>query len=72
MSQAGGYPMKGGMNGNGGDFVCITCHRGPPFTRKYAKNQCQTCYKKTKKFQKDTDDYYNVGSMMNQQSPGFN
>lgn len=32
------------------DFVCITCHRGPPYTRKYAKNQCQTCYKKTKKY----------------------
>lgn len=20
------------------DFVCITCHRGPPYTKKYAKN----------------------------------
>ena len=32
-----------------GDFMCITCGRGPPHTKKYAKNQCQTCYKKTKK-----------------------
>ena len=32
-----------------GDFMCITCRRGPPYTKKYAKNQCQTCYKKTKK-----------------------
>jgi hypothetical protein len=38
-----------GVSSSGGDFMCITCHRGPPHTKKYAKNQCQTCYKKTKK-----------------------
>jgi len=35
---------------DGSVFRCITCNRGPPFTKKYAKNQCQTCYKKEKKF----------------------
>ena len=29
-------------------FVCVTCHRGPPFAKKYARNQCQTCYKRVK------------------------
>ena len=52
-----------------GDFVCITCRRGPPFTKKYAKSQCQTCYKKTKKriegghnygSQNGMDDYYTM------------
>ena len=36
------------------DFICITCKRGPPHTKKYAKNQCQTCYKKTKKYTEDS------------------
>lgn len=40
------------MDGTG--FRCITCNRGPPYTKKYAKNQCQTCYKKDKKFQRST------------------
>lgn len=35
---------------DGKGFRCITCNRGPPYTKKYAKNQCQTCYKKEKKF----------------------
>ena len=51
------------------DFVCITCHRGPPFTKKYAKNQCQTCYKKTKKYQKDSEDFYAINQMGH---PGIN
>lgn len=34
-------------------FQCISCKRGPPHIKKYAKNQCQTCYKKDKKIQKD-------------------
>ena len=25
-------------NASGSDFVCITCKRGPPYTKKYAKN----------------------------------
>lgn len=50
--------MRGLSGNNSNDFVCITCHRGPPYTRKYAKNQCQTCYKKTKKYQKDSEDFY--------------
>lgn len=36
-------------------FQCISCKRGPPHIKKYAKNQCQTCYKKDKKFQKGED-----------------
>ena len=39
--------------GENGEFRCKTCHRGPPLTKKYAKNQCQTCYKKEKKMQKE-------------------
>ena len=35
---------------DGAGFRCVTCGRGPPYTKKYAKNQCQTCYKKDKKF----------------------
>jgi len=31
------------------NFVCEICKRGYPFAKKYAKNQCQTCYKKMKK-----------------------
>ncbi|CDW73641.1 UNKNOWN [Stylonychia lemnae] len=48
------------------DFVCISCHRGHPFTKKYAKNQCQTCYKKTKKYQKDSEDYYAINQLVQQ------
>ena len=44
-------PAQGGLN-DGTGFRCITCNRGPPYTKKYAKNQCQTCYKKDKKFQR--------------------
>lgn len=32
-------------------FVCVTCRRGPPFAKKYARNQCQTCYKRVKLMQ---------------------
>ena len=39
-------------NGSEAGFRCVTCNRGPPYTKKYAKNQCQTCYKKDKKFQR--------------------
>ena len=39
-------------NSDTAGFRCITCNRGPPYTKKYAKNQCQTCYKKDKKFQR--------------------
>ena len=40
-------------DGDGGEFRCKSCLRGPPLTKKYAKNQCQTCYKKEKKIQKE-------------------
>jgi hypothetical protein len=33
------------------NFVCEICKRGYPLAKKYAKNQCQTCYKKMKKKQ---------------------
>ena len=51
-------PMALPVAGNGdsvanyednGEFRCKSCLRGPPLTKKYAKNQCQTCYKKEKK-----------------------
>ena len=42
-----------GNDGNDGEFRCKTCLRGPPLTKKYAKNQCQTCYKREKKIQKE-------------------
>lgn len=47
-----GGDRDGGTQSNqdGQGFRCITCNRGPPYTKKYAKNQCQTCYKKDKKF----------------------
>ena len=38
------------MDADNGDFRCKSCGRGPPLTKKYAKNQCQTCYKKEKKY----------------------
>ena len=41
--------------GETGEFRCRTCKRGPPLTKKYAKGQCQTCYKKNKKIQKEED-----------------
>jgi len=49
--QEGSYQPtpSGGLQTLSGEFVCVTCKRGPPHTKKYAKNQCQTCYKKTKK-----------------------
>lgn len=39
--------------------MCITCRRGPPYTKKYAKNQCQTCYKKNKKRLDERQHNYN-------------
>ena len=42
----GAIDLNGGDNG---EFKCKSCLRGPPLTKKYAKNQCQTCYKKEKK-----------------------
>jgi len=47
-----------------GEFVCVTCKRGPPHTKKYAKNQCQTCYKKTKKAQ-----HFDDGLFLNNMYP---
>ena len=38
---------------DGGEFKCKTCGRRR--VPKYAKNQCQTCYKREKKIQKDSD-----------------
>ena len=48
-------PVAGEDSGSvdDGEFRCKTCFRGPPLTKKYAKNQCQTCYKKEKKMQKE-------------------
>lgn len=40
---------EGTAVGEGGEFRCKSCLRGPPLTKKYAKNQCQTCYKKEKR-----------------------
>ena len=31
-----GYLKQSIINNN--EFICITCHRGPPYTKKYAKN----------------------------------
>lgn len=45
---SGTQPASNG-DGEGTEFRCITCNRGPPNTKKYAKNQCQTCYKKVKR-----------------------
>ncbi len=58
-STAGGGGMPCGQAGplglgSDGAFRCITCKRGPPHTKKYAKNQCQTCYKKDKKIQRSS------------------
>ena len=53
---------SGGLQTLSGDFVCVTCKRGPPHTKKYAKNQCQTCYKKTKKAQRFEDGMF-MGSV---------
>ena len=39
------------------NFVCEVCKRGYPLAKKYAKNQCQTCYKKIKKRQIRVDEY---------------
>lgn len=50
----GHMESREGQNEGSGGFRCITCNRGPPYTKKYAKNQCQTCYKKDKKFQRGT------------------
>ena len=33
-------------------FVCPSCRRELPISKKYAKEQCQTCYKRNKKAQK--------------------
>jgi hypothetical protein len=60
--------MKLGPQSGGDTFMCITCRRGPPYTKKYAKNQCQTCYKKNKKriegphgySQNGADDFYSM------------
>ncbi len=40
FSQGGGFqrPTQIGNVPLPGDFMCITCHRGPPYTKKYAKN----------------------------------
>jgi hypothetical protein len=36
-------------NGLGGSFVCPGCKRVLALSKKYAKEQCQTCYKKEKR-----------------------
>ena len=46
---APGFDNSGSHEGSNEGFRCKTCGRGPPHTKKYAKNQCQTCYKKEKK-----------------------
>ena len=66
--QEGNYQPtpSGGLQTLNGEFVCVTCKRGPPHTKKYAKNQCQTCYKKTKKAQRFDDGMFGIYSQ-----PGF-
>lgn len=61
---------SGGLQTLSGEFVCVTCKRGPPHTKKYAKNQCQTCYKKTKKAQRFEDGIF-LNNMYANQSGGF-
>lgn len=56
---AGGDNQNGMDGGENGEFRCKSCLRGPPLTKKYAKNQCQTCYKKEKKFQKEGQEMQN-------------
>mmetsp|Transcript_6556 Transcript_6556/g.8539 ORF Transcript_6556/g.8539 Transcript_6556/m.8539 type:complete len:198 (-) Transcript_6556:557-1150(-) len=51
------------MGSDGIDFRCRTCLRGPPLTKKYAKNQCQTCYKKEKRIQKEDQEMMQSTSM---------
>ena len=39
---------------NNGSFVCAGCRRAD--TKKYARNLCQTCYKRQRKFQEEGED----------------
>ncbi|CAG9334862.1 unnamed protein product [Blepharisma stoltei] len=42
------------VNNNGGiTFTCKSCKRVLEIKKKYAKEQCQTCYKKNKKIDQD-------------------
>lgn len=36
----GGVGEGGALGGDNGEFRCKSCLRGPPLTKKYAKNQC--------------------------------
>ena len=51
--QGSSTPVNNENSSETGEFRCRTCLRGPPLTKKYAKNQCQTCYKKEKRIQKE-------------------
>ena len=53
MAPQGSHAENASYEGPEGEFRCKSCLRGPPLTKKYAKNQCQTCYKKEKKIQKE-------------------
>mmetsp|Transcript_344 Transcript_344/g.400 ORF Transcript_344/g.400 Transcript_344/m.400 type:complete len:127 (+) Transcript_344:1358-1738(+) len=42
-----------GVVGQGGSFVCPGCKRVLALSKKYAKEQCQTCYKKEKRLRSE-------------------